>query len=79
MPKSIHSEEYRFLTDLLVDTRKKSGLTQQQLADRLGRPQSWVAKTEGGERRLDVIEFLQLLRALGADTKKVIGILDKQI
>lgn len=79
MPKSIHSAEYKMLTELLIATRKRAGLTQQQLADKLGRPQSWVAKTEGGERRLDIIEFLQLLRAIGADPRMVIGVLDKQI
>ena len=79
MPKSIHSIEYQVLTGLLIDARRKAGLTQQQLAEKLGRPQSWVAKTEGGERRLDVVEFVQLLRALGASPTDVIGRLDDQI
>jgi len=40
-------------------------MTQTQLAKRLGKPQSFVAKYEGGERRLDVIEFVDVVRALG--------------
>lgn len=43
------------------------GLTQVQLARRLQRPQSFVSKYERGERRLDVIEFLEVAHALGAD------------
>lgn len=42
-------------------------MTQQQVADRLGRPQSYVAKIEGSERRLDVIEFIEFARAIGAE------------
>ncbi|MDZ4791849.1 MAG: helix-turn-helix transcriptional regulator [Hyphomicrobiales bacterium] len=39
-------------------------MTQEQLAKRLGKPQSFVAKTEGGERRLDVVEFIDLVKAM---------------
>ncbi len=42
-------------------------MTQVKLAKRLGKPQSYVAKYEGGERRLDVVEFLAVARALKAD------------
>jgi len=44
--------------------RRARGLTQEQLAKRLGKPQSFVAKTEGGERRLDVVEFIDLVKAM---------------
>lgn len=50
-------------------------MTQQQLADELGRPQSFVSKVENGDRRLDVIEFLEICRLLGADS----GALLKQV
>ncbi|MGN6159137.1 MAG: helix-turn-helix domain-containing protein, partial [Devosia sp.] len=51
---------------------KKAGLTQQDVANQLGRPQSFVAKYEGGERRLDVVEFLQVAAVLGADPARIV-------
>lgn len=44
--------------------REASGVTQQELARRLGKPQSYVSKAEMGERRLDVVEYLQFMRAI---------------
>ena len=69
---TIHNEAYRSLIDRLAKARTDSGLTQQALADRLGRPQSFVAKVEGYERRLDVIEFLAMAREIGADPMPLI-------
>jgi len=74
MSKSIHSPQHIKLRELLVAARKKAGLTQQDVADRLGRPQSFVAKYEGGERRLDVVEFLQVAAALGADPARMVRV-----
>lgn len=65
--KSIHTEAYIYLLDLLVKLRGETGLTQSQVAKRLNRPQSFVSKFERGERRLDVIEFLEVCRLLGGD------------
>lgn len=76
MSKSIHSPQHVKLRELLVAARKKAGLTQQDVADQLGRPQSFVAKFEGGERRLDVIEFLQVAAVLGADPARLIRALN---
>jgi len=72
MSKSIHSPEHTKLRELLVAARKKAGLTQQEVANQLGRPQSFVAKYEGGERRLDVVEFLQVTAVLGADPARIV-------
>jgi len=44
--------------------REARGITQQELARRLGKPQSYVSKAEMGERRLDVVEFLHFMRAI---------------
>jgi transcriptional regulator with XRE-family HTH domain len=63
--KSLHSLTYRKLTELLVQARRKSGLTQQEVADALKTHQSYVAKVEGGERRIDVVEFVEMANALG--------------
>jgi transcriptional regulator with XRE-family HTH domain len=56
----------------MIEIRKKAGLTQQELAKRLRRPQSFVAKYEGGERRIDIVEFLWLVRAMKADPTVVL-------
>ncbi|WP_363802517.1 helix-turn-helix transcriptional regulator [Mesorhizobium sp.] len=53
--------------------RKVKGLTQEQVAEKLGRPQSFVAKYEGGERRLDAIEFLDVTAALDTDPCEILS------
>lgn len=70
--KSLRSPEHLRLIELLTAAREKAGLTQQQLADRLGKHQSFVAKYEGGERRIDVIEFLTIARALELDPSRAV-------
>jgi transcriptional regulator with XRE-family HTH domain len=72
MGKSIHTPQHQKLRELLIGARKKAGLTQAQVAELLGRPQSFVAKYEGGERRLDVIELIEVTRALGADPARLV-------
>lgn len=67
LAKSIWDDDYRKLIDALKTARKSAGLTQQDVADKLGRPQSFLAKVEGCERRLDVVEFLHLCRAIGVE------------
>jgi transcriptional regulator with XRE-family HTH domain len=71
MQKSLKSAEYARLVEILVAVRHGSGVRQQALAKKLGRPQSFVAKYEGGERRIDVVEFIAIVRALGADPVKL--------
>lgn len=70
MPASRHTARYKKLQSLLKAARKAQGLTQAQVAERLGRPQSYVAKYENGERRLDVIEYLDVTDAIGIDAVK---------
>lgn len=72
MNKTIHSPEYKRLLELLAGLRQKAGLTQRDLAERLGVHHSWVAKVEIGERRLDAIETIRLIKILGGDPIKVI-------
>ena len=71
MQKSLKSSEYARLVAALVAVRHASGVRQQALAKKLGRPQSFVAKYEGCERRIDVIEFIAIARALDADPVKL--------
>lgn len=72
MEKSLKSAEYARLIGLLVATRHKAGIRQHALAKKLRKPQSFVAKYEGGERRLDVVEFIVIAEALGADPLKLL-------
>ena len=72
MTKSLHTAAYQKLTALLLAARRDSGLTQQQVADRLNTHQSYVAKVEKGERRIDVVEFIQLVRVIGASSPALI-------
>jgi transcriptional regulator with XRE-family HTH domain len=77
LTKSLHSPETRAFCDLLVTARRKARLTQADVASRLTRPQSFVAKVEGGERRLDVIEFVGFAAAIEADPVKLLRALLK--
>lgn len=70
--KSLRSPAHVRLLELLVAARQKAGLTQQQLAVRLGKPQSFISKYEGGERRIDVIEFIAIAEALDMDASRAI-------
>lgn len=63
--KSVFTHEYEIFRRCMIEARKEARLTQASLAGFLNKPQSFVAKYENGERRLDVIEFLQVVRAIG--------------
>ena len=67
MTKSVFTDQYQTFLSMLVKERKKANLTQVQLASTLKKPQSFISKYEKGERRLDVIEFLDIARAIGFD------------
>lgn len=68
MAKTIRSSGHEALREALIAARKTAGLTQEQLAARLRQHQSFVARVESGERRIDVVELIVLARALGADS-----------
>ena len=75
--KSVHSPDQRAFCEQMIKARKAAGLTQHALAQRLNKPQSFVAKFEGGERRIDVVEFLAITRAIGADPVRILRSLQK--
>jgi transcriptional regulator with XRE-family HTH domain len=76
--KSLRSPAHLAFCELMVRARQGAQLTQHQLARRLKKPQSFVAKYEGGERRLDVVEFLAIARALEADPGRILKALAKR-
>ena len=70
MQRSEYNERYRDFRRLLVQARKDAGLTQVDLAIRLERPQSYVSKYENGERRVDLVEFLEIAEILAIDVPR---------
>jgi transcriptional regulator with XRE-family HTH domain len=70
--KSVFSNEYDVFRRCMIAARKEAKLTQETLARCLNKPQSFVAKYESGERRLDVIEFILVTRAIGIDPCDII-------
>lgn len=62
--KSIHDGRYRLLIQQLIALREGKGVTQVHLADALNKPQSYVAKVENLDRRLDVVELVDWLKVL---------------
>jgi hypothetical protein len=77
LAKTLGSPRHKALIDLLIQKRETAGLTQADLAERLGEYQSFVARLESGERRVDVVEFLELAEVLGFDAAKAIARLKK--
>lgn len=73
MQKSLRTPRQILLQTLLVEARKVKGLTQAELAEALNKPQSFVAKYENGERRIDVVEFVDITAALGVSTADLLG------
>ena len=63
----MHEAEARILRDLIRSMRLEGGLRQQDVADRLGQPQSFVSKCESGERRVDIVELAAICRACDSD------------
>jgi transcriptional regulator with XRE-family HTH domain len=71
MVKSVFSEAHGVFIEVLIEARKASGLTQVDVAERLRKPQSFVSNIERGERRVDVLEFVAMAGAVGADPAKL--------
>jgi len=74
--KTLRTPAHRKLVQELRKARREAGLSQQQVAELLGVPQSYVAKIELGERRIDVIEFLKLVEVMDASWFEILGRVD---
>lgn len=72
MRKTIYSQRQQQVRTMLVEKRNDAGLTQAELAKRLDRKQSYVSNYERGERRLDLVEFLEIANALNFDPARFI-------
>lgn len=70
--KSVFTEEYELFLQNLISARKEAGLTQQDLAEALSKPQSFVSKYERRERRLDVVEYVVIAQIIGIDACSII-------
>ena len=77
MDKSIHSPQYQDFLRRLRLAREAAGLSQTQVAERLGEPQSWVSRIETGETRMHVIELLAYFDAIGASAAEFVRELEQ--
>lgn len=78
MAKTIRSSGHEALREALIAARKTAGLTQAELAGRLKCHQSFVARLESGQRRIDVVELVVLCRAIGVDAVKFLAIAEEK-
>ena len=78
--KKEEKSNYAIFLHLLKEKRIKSGLTQKEIASRLKKPQSFISKYESGQRRIDVIEYMEICIALDMDPtqfmNEIKGLLD---
>jgi transcriptional regulator with XRE-family HTH domain len=79
MEKSIFTSEQIILQGLLRQIRLGAGLRQEDLAERLKEPQSFVSKYESGERRLDLIELRQICQAVGVTLLELVRRYEEQL
>ena len=79
MAKSVFTDANSVVVEVLVAARKEAGLRQQDVAARLGKPQSFVSRIEGGQRRVDVLEFYALAKAMKSDPVELFASIAKRL
>lgn len=79
MQKTIYSKMAHHVQAALVNMRKEAGLTQRDLAKKLEREHSFVARIEQGERRVDLVEFYLICKACGASPETAINAIYKAL
>jgi len=62
MPRAIYQEDHKIIVDRLKQARLEAGLAQIEVAERLGRTQSYVSKIESGQRRFDVLQLKEFAK-----------------
>ena len=78
MVKTIYESEYAAMLVMLRDRRLNAGMTQRELAQRMGVSRLFVGRCERGDRRIDIIEFLAFCRALDLNPKALIAELEQR-
>lgn len=73
----IRPKDQKIVGESLAKARMRAGYTQQELARKLGKPQSFVSAYERGQRRVDVLEFIRIAQALAADASKLFNYIAK--
>ena len=73
MPAWVSSSVHREVISALVKARKAAGLTQRDLAAKIGKPPSFVGKVEAIERNLSILEFIEWTDALGVGQNELLG------
>jgi Predicted transcriptional regulators len=83
MPKSQFSDGYKVFIKVMIAARKEAGLTQVELGQRIGRKQTHISIIETGVRRIDLIEFCALAKAMGYDPNtlfaRVVAVLPEEL
>lgn len=74
--KTIYADDYRLIINHLIEVRKRGQITQLDIAQKLNKPQSYVAKIENFERKLDILEFVQLCQVLEVKASEVVGLIE---
>jgi transcriptional regulator with XRE-family HTH domain len=79
MPKTIFTGANLAVVEVVKEARLAAGLRQADLAALVGRDQSWISLIEGSQRRLDVVEFIELARAIGVEPVDLFSQVARQI
>lgn len=79
VPKTVFSGENEALVGVLKEARQRAGLTQAELAARIGKDQSFISLIEGSQRRVDVIEFCELAKAMGEAPEALFSLLIQRL
>ena len=77
MQKALDSPRHKALIRHLIKARQDAGLTQAELANKLGEYQSFVVRLESGQRRIDIVELLEITEALSINLSRLIGGLER--
>lgn len=75
--KDIATKRHSALVEFIRSERRKAGLRQVDVAEKIGKKQQWVALVEAGQRRISVVEFIALAEALNFDPAKAIKKISK--